>query len=113
MIRQSDSVHTQITLLLHELRQAKQESLKDNPKPAPNDFEKRFYKTKSKDEAEALERLILTFVSPNTWDVSGGKGLLRTAEDRLIIQQTKAVHDQIDNFLRDYQQAKPIGQAMK
>ena len=113
MIRQSDSVHTQITLLLHELRQAKQESLKDNPKPAPNDFEKRFYNAKSKDEAEALERLILTFVSPNTWDVSGGKGLLRTAEDRLIIQQTKAVHDQIDNFLRDYQQAKPIGQAMK
>ena len=113
VIRQSDSVHTQITLLLHELRQAKKESLKDNAKPASSDVEKRFYKAKSKDEAEALERLIPTFVAPNTWDVSGGKGLLRIAEDRLIIQQTKAVHDQIDNFLRDYQQAKPIGQTMK
>ena len=113
VIRQSDSVHTQIALLLHELRQAKKESLKDNVKPAANDVEKRFYKAKSKDEAEALERLILTFVAPNTWDVSGGKGLLRIAEDRLIIQQTKAVHDQIDNFLRDYQQAKPIGTATK
>lgn len=113
VIRQSDSVQTQIALLLHELRQAKKESLKDNAKPAANDVEKRFYKAKSKDEAEALERLILTFVAPNTWDVSGGKGLLRIAEDRLIIQQTKAVHDQIDNFLRDYQQAKPIGTTAK
>lgn len=113
VIRQSDSVHTQIALLLHELRQAKKESLKDNAKPAANELEKRFYKAKSKDEAEALERLILTFVAPNAWDVSGGKGLLRIAEDRLIIQQTKAVHDQIDNFLRDYQQAKPIGTATK
>lgn len=113
VIRQSDSVHTQIALLLHELRQAKKESLKDNAKPAAIDVEKRFYKAKSKDEAEALERLILTFVAPNTWDVSGGKGLLRIAEDRLIIQQTKVVHDQIDSFLRDYQQAKPIGTAVK
>ncbi len=108
VIRQSDSVHTQIALLLHELRQAKKDLPKEAAKPLPNDLETKFHKAKTKDEAEALERLILTFVSPNSWDVSGGKGLLRTAEDRLIIQQTRTVHEQIDQFLREYQQAKPI-----
>lgn len=108
VIRQSDSVHSQIALLLHELRQAKKELPKEAAKPLPSDLETKFHKAKSKDEAEALERLILTFVAPNSWDVSGGRGLLRTAEDRLIIQQTKAIHDQIDQFLREYQQAKPI-----
>lgn len=108
VIRQSDSVHSQIALLLHELRQAKKELPKEAGKPLTNDLETKFHKAKSKDEAEALERLILTFVAPNSWDVSGGRGLLRTAEDRLIIQQTKAIHEQIDQFLREYQQAKPI-----
>ena len=108
VIRQSDSVHSQIALLLHELRQAKKEVPKEAAKPLPSDLETKFHKAKSKDEAEALERLILTFVAPNSWDVSGGRGLLRTAEDRLIIQQTKAIHEQIDQFLREYQQAKPI-----
>ena len=108
VIRQSDSVHSQIALLLHELRQAKKDVPKEAAKPLPSDLETKFHKAKSKDEAEALERLILTFVAPNSWDVSGGRGLLRTAEDRLIIQQTKAIHEQIDQFLREYQQAKPI-----
>ncbi len=113
VIRQNKSVHTEVALLLHELRQARKEAVKDPPTPKTADLETRFHKAKSKDEAESLERLILTFVSPATWDVSGGRGVLRTAEDRLIIQQTKAVHDQIDLFLREYQQAKPIGAAAK
>lgn len=111
VIRQTDAVHKQITLLLQELRQAQKDVPKEAARPLANDIETRFFKAKSKDEAEALERLILSFVAPNTWDVSGGRGLLRTAEDRLIIQQTKTVHDQIDQFLREYQQAKPIGTA--
>ena len=109
VIRQSEQVHTEISLLLQELRQARKETAKDATAPKTSELETRFHKAKSKDEAESLERLILTFVSPATWDVSGGRGMLRTAEDRLIIQQTKAVHDQIDLFLREYQQAKPIG----
>ncbi len=60
-----------------------------------------------------LERLLMTFVAPATWDSSGGPGVLRTAGDRLVIRQANAVHDQIDRFLREYQQAAPIGQAAK
>ncbi len=111
VIRHTDAIHTQIALLLHELRQANKDAPKEAARPLLNDFETRFYKAKTKDEAEALERLILTFVAPNTWDVSGGKGLLRVAEDRIIIQQTKTVHNDIDQFLHEYQQAKPIGSA--
>ncbi|MBC7819824.1 MAG: hypothetical protein IAG10_23315 [Planctomycetaceae bacterium] len=110
VIRQNEHVHTEIALLLQELRQARKDTAKEASAPKTTDFETRFHKAKTKDEAEALERLILTFVAPTTWDVSGGRGVLRTAEDRLIIQQTKAVHDQIDQFLREYQQAKPLGQ---
>ena len=112
-IRQAERSHTQIALLLQELRQARKDTVKEDAAPKANELETRFHKAKSKDEAESLERLILTFVSPATWDVSGGRGVLRTAEDRLIIQQTKAVHDQIDLFLREYQQAKPIGAVAK
>lgn len=108
VIRQTDSVHTEIALLLQEIRQARKETAKEAAAPRVTEFETRFHKAKTKDEAEALERLILTFVAPSTWDVSGGRGVLRTAEDRLIIQQSRAVHDQIDQFLREYQQAKPI-----
>lgn len=111
VVRHTEAIHTQIALLLHELRQAKKDAPQEAARPLLNDFETRFYKAKTKDEAEALERLILSFVAPSTWDVSGGKGLLRVAEDRIIIQQTKTVHNDIDQFLREYQQAKPIGSA--
>ena len=113
VIRQAERSHTEIALLLQELRQARKDTVKEDAAPKANELDTRFHKAKSKDEAESLERLILTFVSPATWDVSGGRGVLRTAEDRLIIQQTKAVHEQIDRFLREYQQAKPIGAVAK
>ncbi|HLQ46959.1 MAG TPA: hypothetical protein VK137_19605, partial [Planctomycetaceae bacterium] len=72
-------------------------------------FETRFYKAGSKAEAESLERLLQEFVAPNTWDVSGGRGVLRSAEDRLIVRQTPAVNEQIEQFFREYQLAKPVG----
>lgn len=56
-IRQSDSVHTQIALLLHELRQAKKDLPKEAVKSLPNDLETKFHKANTKDEAEALGSL--------------------------------------------------------
>ncbi|MCX7421162.1 MAG: hypothetical protein NT013_16695 [Planctomycetia bacterium] len=110
VIQQVANVQTEIALLLHDLRKSRAEDkllLEANS----DDLVTRFYRARSKAVAESLERLLLTFVAPNTWDVNGGKGLLRIAEDRLIIRQTKTVHDQIDRFLRDYEQAAPIGTA--
>lgn len=108
VVHQHDTVHVEIALLLHELRQAQKESDKVPAPPRPDDLATRFLKTKSKEESEALERLILKFVAPSTWVGEGGNGLIRFSEDRLIIRQTKAVHDQIDQFLRNYQQAQPV-----
>ena len=108
VIRQTADVQTEVAMLLHDLRQARRED-KTPPQANPSKLETRFHRAKSKAEAEALESLLMTFVAPTTWDSSGGRGVLRTAEDRLIIRQTKAVHDQIDRFLNEYQQAKPIG----
>ena len=109
LIRQNAEVQTEIALLLHDLRQSMREDARQ-PIPARiADLETRFHRAKSKREAEALDQLIQTFVAPKSWDVSGGRGQLRTAEDRLIIRQTKAIHEQIERFLREYQQANPIG----
>lgn len=108
-IRQFAEVQTEIALLLHDLRQAMREDARQ-PMPARTaELETRFHRAKSKREAEALDQLIQTFVAPRSWDISGGRGQLRTAEDRLIIRQTKAIHEQIERFLREYQQAPPIG----
>lgn len=110
VIRHNEQIHTEIALLLKEIRQVRKDTAKEATALKASDLETRFHKAKTKDEAESLERLILTFVAPSSWDVSGGRGVLRTAEDRIIIQQTKAIHDQIEQFLREYQQAKPLGQ---
>ena len=112
VIRQTADVQTEVAMLLHDLRQARRED-KTPPQANPSKLETRFHRAKSKAEAEALESLLMTFVAPTTWDSSGGRGVLRTAEDRLIIRQTRAIHDQIDLFLREYQQAKPIGPPAK
>lgn len=112
VIRQWADVQTEVALLFHDLRQAMRDD-KTPPQPSLSKLETRFHRAKSKAEAEALELLVMTFVAPTTWDSSGGSGVLRTAEDRLIIRQTKTVHEQIDRFLNEYQQAKPIGTATK
>ena len=52
----------------------------------------------------------LMFLRQTAIDIGLFNETLRTAEDRLIIRQTKTVHEQIDRFLSEYQQAKPIGQ---
>ncbi|MBC7818032.1 MAG: hypothetical protein IAG10_14170, partial [Planctomycetaceae bacterium] len=113
VIRHNAELHTEIALLLHDLRQSMHEDARQPARAKATDFETRFHRAKSKQEAEALDQLIQTFVAPRTWDVSGGRGQLRTADDRLIIRQTKAVHEQIERFLREYQQAPPIGQPAK
>ena len=112
VIRQRADVQTEVAVLLLDLRQA----LSNDKMPPRADSSKlvtRFHRTNSKAEAESLERLLMTFVAPATWDSSGGPGVLRIAEDRLVIRQTNVVHEQIDRFLRAYQQATPIGPAAK
>ncbi|MFM9963645.1 MAG: hypothetical protein ACKV2Q_20750 [Planctomycetaceae bacterium] len=104
VIRQFSEAHVAIELLFHDLRRLAGSNVRN-----PSDVEPRFLKARSNDEALALERMLLTFVAPKTWDVNGGAGVLRVAEDRLIIRQSKTVHEQIDKFLTEYRQAKPLG----
>lgn len=112
VIRQWADAQTEVAVLLHELRRA---SNNDKTSSQANSFKlvTRFHRAASKAEAESLEQLLMTFVAPATWDSSGGLGVLRTAGDRLVIRQTSTIHEQIDRFLREYQQATPIGQAAK
>lgn len=109
VIQQTSEAHIAIELLLHDLRRLAASEKKPPADPGPSAAEPRFIKARNNDEALALEKLLLTFVAPKSWDANGGAGVLRVAEDRLIIRQTKSVHDKIDKFLNEYRQAKPLG----
>ncbi|MFM9963646.1 MAG: hypothetical protein ACKV2Q_20755 [Planctomycetaceae bacterium] len=110
VIRQRFRVQSEIAALLHELRQAQQVDAPQPPAANARKLETRIWRAASKSEAESLERLILTFVAPSSWDSNGGTGRLRSSEDRLIIQQTAVVQQQVEKFLNQYQQAQPLGQ---
>ncbi len=112
VIRQIANVHDEIASLLGGLRKTLRAAAQ-SPRTKESEFQTRFLQARSKAEAKAIERLLRTFVAPATWDSSGGRGLIGTADDRIVIRQTKAVHEQIDRFLREYQQATPVGQAAK
>ena len=107
VIRQTADVHSEIAGLLSDLRKTLRAE-PQSPRVKAAEFETRFHRAKSKAEAAALERVLPTLVAPGRWNVSDGRSLIGTADDRLIIHQTNAVHEQIDRFLREYQQAKPI-----
>lgn len=110
VIRQRFHGQTEIAALLQELRQAQQADAQPPATANARKLETRFWRAASKTEAESLERLILTFVAPQSWHGNGGTGQLRSAEDRLIIHQTPAVQQQVEKFLIRYQQARPLGQ---
>ena len=107
-IQQTIGVHREVAQILFDLAAAPPDTSKQEDRRS-NERSLRFYKARSKAEATVLVRLIEELVAPKSWDSSGGQGRVRTAEDRLIIHQTKAIHEQIDQFLREYQQAKPVG----
>ena len=107
VIRQTAEVHFEIAGLLSDLRKTLRAD-SQSPRVKNAECQTRFHRAKSKAEATALERVLPTLVAPGRWNVSDGRSLIGTADDRLIIHQTNAVHEQIDRFLREYQQAKPI-----
>lgn len=108
VIRQIASVHDEIASLLGGLRKTLRATAQ-SPRTKESEFQTRFHQARSKAEAVAIERLLRTFVAPATWNSSGGSGVIGTADDRIVIRQTKSVHEQIDRFLREYQQATPVG----
>lgn len=112
VIRHNSGIQFEIAALLGTLRKslrAEAQSLRQEKV----ELQTRFHRARTKAEAEALQRVLPNLVAPSRWGAAGGRGLIGIAEDRLIIRQTNAVHEQIDRFLREYQHATPIGQVAK
>ena len=112
VILQVPSVQDEIALLLTGLRKTLRATAQ-SPRTKASEFQTRFLQARTTTEAQSIERLLRTFVAPAAWDTTGTGGLIGTAADRIVIRQTKAIHEQIDRFLREYQQATPAGQTLK
>lgn len=51
-----------------------------------------------KNAGELIE-LIMSTISPESWDKVGGPGSVRTFRGALVIRQTQAIHETIDGLL--------------
>jgi hypothetical protein len=112
VIQQSEGSHAELAGLFDDLRKTLRAE-PQSPRSKHAEMETRYHRTKSKSEAAALERVLVTLVAPRTWEAAGGRGQIGIADDRIVIRQTNAVHEQIDRFLNEYRQARPIGDAAK
>ena len=51
--------------------------------------------------AEDLVKAIAAVIEPESWDISGGGGSIRAFDNRLLVRQTRPVHRQIEQLLRE------------
>jgi hypothetical protein len=49
--------------------------------------------------ARDLETIIPRVIAPESWQKAGGKGSIHAFGDKLIVRQTRSIHDQIDDLL--------------
>ncbi|MEQ9407087.1 MAG: hypothetical protein RIK87_05150 [Fuerstiella sp.] len=56
----------------------------------------------SSDEHESLIRLIMEHIDPDSWQDNGGEASISAANNTLLIRQTKANHDAIATFLKNF-----------
>ena len=48
-----------------------------------------------------VRQAVVAMVAPASWNTRGGPGVIRVVGKTVIIQQTRAVHDEVLQFLRD------------
>jgi hypothetical protein len=99
-----DEVQDEVAQLLGDLRKARAEQ-GPRPKPDDNELVLKIYRLgqiqqRSDVPAEVAAALIQEFVAPETW-TKYPEVRLRTAPDRLVIRQRRAVHKQIARFLEE------------
>jgi hypothetical protein len=63
----------------------------------------------TKTRGEELAELIYTTVAPDSWDFAGGRGVIRTYRDTLVVSQNPNVHRRIERLLSDLRQAAKAG----
>jgi hypothetical protein len=68
---------------------------------------------KDSDDAAGLAQLIQTFVSPQSWDASGGDGTIQVNGNKMRIEQTKAVHHELLLFCERLRLARGLAQKSK
>ncbi len=117
VVRQTDKVHAEIALLLHDLRatigpEALADGAKEAAKPAgPTEeelavVELQFYPLDRKGLAAEMHKSILAFVEPATWSANGGDGTILAIGETLAVKNTKKVHRAIRKFLDDLKAAE-------
>lgn len=97
VVRQSYHRYLAVQKFLDELRdnQAQRQIIvAHQPPPAADDWLFVIYDV-GDHPADELVRILPEFVAPETWQPAGGKGIIRAARGRLLVQQTRRVHQQL------------------
>ncbi len=51
--------------------------------------------------AEELAKAIPAVIEPDSWDINGGEGSVRCVDHKLLVRQTRPVHRQIEQLLKE------------
>jgi len=99
VVRQSQRAHGEIVRLLEDL-----DRIADDEEEREADHKQavvsvKVYQT-GKQPADKVARYIEELIAKDTWTAHGGKGKVRVLEGVLVVEQTREVHQAVDNFLR-------------
>jgi|GEM_PF-1892502 hypothetical protein len=109
LVRQTMRTHTEIELLVQELRdhtsprsQAIVATAPEQPTPVTQ-----FYLVGTAEEGESLKEALITFVYPDKWEANGGTGIMQEVGSTLVVRQTPDVHKAIAAFLSELDGKRP------
>jgi len=103
LVRQTMQTHTEIELLLQELRDHSSPRSKATiaTKPVQPEPLTKFYRVGTAEEVESLKEALITFVYPDKWEANGGTGIMQEAGSALVVRQTPEVQKAIAEFLAE------------
>lgn len=111
VVRHLDSVHREIATLFDDLRKSLKDVAETKKAMAAEEakhdgtVETKFYPLAVTRQADPLQKSIVEFVSPESWKGRGGEGQINAVDRVLVVRQTRAVHREIEKFLKDLAEA--------
>ncbi len=108
VISNDPDVHKQIEDLLQRLRRTVKDPQPKDPRVDDQGLMLRVYVAEPVGPGgEAVPNVDLVvfvkeFVAPDSWEGSGGPGMIRGAGPALVIRQTPKVHQEVEAFLKDF-----------
>jgi hypothetical protein len=99
VVRQSQRAHGEIVRLLEDLDRIAEDEEEREADHKQAVVSVKVYQT-GKQPADKVARYIEELIAKDTWTAHGGKGKVRVLEGAVVVEQTRDVHQAVENFLR-------------